>query len=109
MQALLGHFGSGTVNEIKLRRVEADGGKRVINYHLDSARKTMQVALNGEGEYEGGKLVYVTGDGFEQPRRPAGSATIHDNTIVHGVTQLVSGVRYGLFLLHNKDNREGHA
>ena len=109
VQALLGHFGSGTVNEIKLRRVEADGGMRVINYHLDSARKTMQVALNGEGEYEGGKLVYITGDGFEQPRRPAGSATIHDNTIVHGVTQLVSGVRYGLFLLHKKDNREGHA
>ena len=70
----------------------------------------MQVALNGEGggedEYEGGTLVFVTGAGFEQPHRPAGSATTHDNTIVHGVTQLVSGVRYGLFLLQNKESSQ---
>ena len=111
VQALLARFGSGTVDEIKLRRVETDGGRRVINFHLDADRKTMQVALNGEGggegEYEGGALVYVTGDGFEQPRRPAGSATIHDDTIVHGVTQLVSGVRYGLFLLQKKGAGRG--
>jgi hypothetical protein len=57
----------------------------------------MQVALNGDDEYVGGLLVFATSAGFEKPVRPAGSATIHTAAIPHGVTSLVSGVRYGLF------------
>ena len=57
----------------------------------------MQVALNDDSEYAGGRLVFATRNGFIVPRRPAGSATIHTNDIVHGVTALHSGVRYGLF------------
>jgi hypothetical protein len=57
----------------------------------------MQVALNGDDEYEGGRLVFATKDGFVVPSRRAGSVTIHDCRSVHGVTGLVRGVRYGLF------------
>ena len=42
--------------------------------------------------------MFATPTGFVLPARPAGSATIHTSTIVHGVTALLSGVRYGLFL-----------
>lgn len=62
----------------------------------------MQVALNDESEYDGGRLVFITSKGFLVPSRPAGSATIHTNEIVHGVTSLRSGVRYGLFFCDTK-------
>ena len=57
-----------------------------------------QVALNGDADYGGGRLVFATSIGFVIPARPAGTATIHTDRIVHGVTALTGGVRYGLFL-----------
>ena len=74
----------------------------------------MQIPLNGDGEYEGGRLVFATAGGsegssgaecaggFEAPRRPAGSATIHTHRAVHGVSALARGTRYGLYLCHTK-------
>lgn len=84
-------------SEIVLRRVEDHG--MAINFHTDYTRRTMQVILSDESDYSGCDLVYVTGKGFQQPRRRAGTATIHDNTILHGVTEMESGVRYSLFFL----------
>lgn len=89
-------------DQIKIRRVTASSGAR-IDFHTDHNRRTMQVALNGDDEYVGGRLVYATQSGLQEPLRPAGSATIHDHTIPHGVTPLVSGVRYGLFFLQSQD------
>ncbi len=59
----------------------------------------MQVAVNDEREYEGGRLVFATDDGLVWPSRKAGSATVHDKTIAHGVTLHTRGVRYSLFFL----------
>lgn len=64
----------------------------------------MQVPLNDPAEYEGGQLVFATSTAnnvgrLERPSREVGSVTVHDNGVVHGVTPLVAGVRYGLFLL----------
>ena len=57
----------------------------------------MQVALNGDDEYQGGQLVFATGpDGILVPARPRGSATIHTHSIVHGVTALTGGTRHGV-------------
>ena len=68
----------------------------------------MQVPLNADGDYVGGRLIYASaGGGLQQPPRPAGSATIHDSSIPHGVTRLVSGVRYGLFFLLLARDRRG--
>ena len=36
----------------------------------------MQVALNDESEYEGGRLVFATAAGFEQPPRPAATLAV---------------------------------
>eukprot|EP00466_Bigelowiella_natans_P012142 jgi/Bigna1/85969/estExt_fgenesh1_pg.C_70142 len=82
-------------SRVVLRRCAAIG--KHINFHTDVSRATMQVALNEE--YSGGRLVFATERGFEIPLRRAGTATIHDNRIVHGVTQLRGGIRYGLFFL----------
>ena len=61
----------------------------------------MQLALNGDDEYSGGRIVFASNDGFYVPSRPAGTITVHDDTIVHGVTKMEAGVRYGLFFLRN--------
>lgn len=90
-------FGPYPFNQIKLRRVAARG--QCINFHMDTSLRTMQVPLNSDSEYEGGRLVFATAAGLCYPPRPAGSHTIHDNTVVHGVTQMMQGTRYGLFLL----------
>ena len=69
---------------------------------LDFSKRTMQVALNDEEEYEGGRLIFATEGGFVQPNRPAGTATIHTEGVVHGVTAMGDGVRYGLFFCDTK-------
>ena len=49
--------------------------------------------------------MFATSKGFIVPSRPAGSATIHTNEIIHGVTALRSGVRYGLFFCDTKGSQ----
>jgi hypothetical protein len=51
-----------TYDEIILRRCSSHG--KFINFHTDVSLKTMQLAVNGEEEYVGGRLVYVTKDGL---------------------------------------------
>eukprot|EP01044_Picomonas_judraskeda_P008106 COSAG03_NODE_905_length_5401_cov_2.949830_3_plen_866_part_00 len=94
----------GSFDTIKLRRVSAHG--KCIAFHTDFSSRTMHVALNDEAEYEGGRLVFATASGFEQPPRPAGSAVIHSDRVVHGVTVLRSGVRYSLFLCDSRASHE---
>jgi predicted 2-oxoglutarate/Fe(II)-dependent dioxygenase YbiX len=57
------------------------------------------VALNDD--YVGGALGFATPDGIQYPARPAGCATAHDNNIVHGVSPIESGIRYGLFAMYS--------
>lgn len=103
------------IDKIKMRRVSPsmsgeDGSENgdVINFHLDKFAKTMGVALNDASEYDGSRLTFaLPGSGsLAQPLRRAGTATVHDNGIAHGVTPITRGVRYGLFLLsHGDSNR----
>ena len=94
----------GTVDEILVRRTQANAasdGAMYIQFHTDYNVRTMQVVLNDASDYVGGELTFATSAGFCQPRRAAGSATIHSGKVVHGVTTLRSGVRYGLFFLEH--------
>ena len=88
-------------HRFKIRRVQAGGLH--IPFHLDVTSKTMQVPLNGDHQYEGGQLVFLNELGVHMPSRPQGSCTIHEWDIVHGVTALTSGVRYGLYVLTDDD------
>jgi ubiquitin len=81
---------------IKLRRVCAHG--RCIAFHTDYSLQTMQIPLNEPQDYAGGRLLFATAAGLEQPPRKPGSAVIHTKDAVHGVTTLVSGSRYSLFV-----------
>ena len=90
-------------DEILIRRCQATG--KFINFHTDHSARTMQVSINSDQEYEGGQLMYLTDGEIHIPSRSEpGTITIHENDIVHGVTELVSGVRYGLFFLKKNSN-----
>jgi len=90
-----------SVDEIWLRRAQMDGMEHQgINWHVDHSTRTMQVALNGDSEYKGGKLLFAYKGKIIAPERLPGTATIHDHRLVHGVTPLKSSPRFGLFFLH---------
>ena len=88
---------------IILRRCQPEG--MCIGFHLDvTEKKVMQVALNDDDEYLGGRLMFLSGDGMLLvPKRVAGSYTIHNTFVVHGVSEHTSGIRYGLFFIKERD------
>ena len=86
----------GRVDAVALRRSAAVG--QCIRFHADENFMTLQVCLNDD--FDGGDLVYLADDcALVKPRRPAGSYTVHNDRVVHGVSTLVRGVRYALLLL----------
>eukprot|EP00943_MAST-04B_sp_MAST-4B-sp1_P009090 g9090.t1 len=87
----------GEIKQIKIRRCESHG--KWIDFHHDVTNLTLQVSLNHDNEYVGGKLVYISEGKYVAPLRTAGSYTLHDDTILHGVSRLDQGIRYGLFFL----------
>ena len=73
-----------------------------IGWHFDGnyAFQTVQLALNDDTEYEGGRLCYFTkAKGVEVLQRNAGDITKHCPKVLHGVTQLTKGTRYSLFVV----------
>mmetsp|Transcript_18222 Transcript_18222/g.58219 ORF Transcript_18222/g.58219 Transcript_18222/m.58219 type:complete len:150 (-) Transcript_18222:202-651(-) len=75
-----------------------------INFHRDVTSRTMQVALNPESEYEGGRVIYCTAEGLKAAPREPGTASVHGADVLHGVTALTRGVRFSLFLLGPRRN-----
>lgn len=83
---------------VALRRTAATG--RHIPFHTDRAARTVQVPLSGDDACVGGRLVVLGPDGrLHCPTRRVGALLAHDGDVVHGVTRLDAGVRYGLFAL----------
>ena len=78
---------------------------QLIHFHTDSSLRTLQLQLNsGHGlDYSGGEVLFVhSAIGALSPQRVAGTVTVHDNTALHGVTEVENGVRASLFLLETK-------
>jgi len=77
-----------------------------IAFHPDGnyASHTLQITINGDDEYQGGRLCFYSPDaGLHIPPRPSGTVTVHPRHQLHGVTRLISGKRYSLFVVdrHN--------
>jgi serine/threonine protein kinase len=105
----------GDFDKILLRRCSATKERLCIGFHLDVSQQVLQVALNDDSEYSGGRLMFLTGNKGERigegegegegggrlvvPKRSAGSFTIHNCHVVHGVSELRAGLRYGLFFI----------
>ena len=83
--------------EIFVRRYT--GATRPWNpFHQDSAAVTINVALNNDAEYVGGRLLAVLNDQVASISRAEGEATVHDSRLLHAVSRMVSGVRYSLIM-----------
>jgi hypothetical protein len=66
--------------------------------HRVASRRTVQVPLSADTECTGGRLIFAGVDGhLLQAVRARGTLLAHGANVVHGVTRLVSGVRYGLY------------
>lgn len=52
-------------NTIILRRCQSHN--KFIDFHLDTSMRTLQLALNHQSEYVGGRLVYVNEEGIQIP------------------------------------------
>ena len=88
------------------RRVPAPtGGGERIAFHRDPTHATVNVALNSDAQFEGGRLMYVADGRVVCPARAAGSAIVHDSTLVHAVSTLRGGARYSLFALRESGQR----
>jgi len=72
-----------------------------INFHCDGgyATGTVQIALNDDAEYSGGRLCFFVNDRLEVLDRPAGSVCQHPRKVLHAVTALTEGTRKSLFVL----------
>ena len=71
-----------------------------IDFHTDVSESTVQITLNGDDEYVGGRLCYVDEERkLVVPNRPKGTMTKHNKFIYHGVSKLMTGKRYSLFLI----------
>ena len=92
--------GDGGVDRWVFRQVRAreSGPGHCIKFHTDVSARTMHIRLNRPGECDGGQLAFVNGEGAVE-RCTDAQATLHDWRLVHGVTQLRRGVRFGLFLI----------
>ena len=77
-----------------------------IAFHPDGtyASSTLQITINGDDEYKGGRLCFYSPDvGLQIPPRPSGTVTMHPRQQLHGVTRLVSGKRYSLFIVDREN------
>ena len=88
---------------IALRRTQKTKG--CIPFHCDGgyATKTVQVCLNSDTEYEGGRLLFFAQGKCFCPKREKGFVSIHNRDILHAVTSLKSGTRYSLFVVDNSN------
>ena len=74
------------------------------NAHGDYYTETIQLALNDDRDYVGGRLCYFTPqNGLHVLRRAAGDLTKHGADVLHAVTRLTSGTRYSLFVVDTKN------
>jgi hypothetical protein len=91
-------------SKLALRRTKPTGG--CIPFHLDALEEggeTVQICLNDQNEYLGGRLVFLTKHGISIPERKKGDMTRHSCFVLHGVTRLHSGIRYSLFVVGERN------
>jgi predicted 2-oxoglutarate/Fe(II)-dependent dioxygenase YbiX len=82
-----------------VRRSFMEGPKDMMHipFHTDADRSVMILSLNGDGDYEGGELIYLNHQGPHHVARSPGKAIVHAAKDVHSVAPH-NGTRHTLFL-----------
>ena len=69
-----------------------------IAFHSDTSSYTVNIALNEDQSFAGGRLLVMNGVGLKAPARGLGTAILHAGNLVHGVSKIERGTRYSLIL-----------
>lgn len=82
-------------------RMTRGPSKACINFHCDGgyATGTVQIALNDQTEYKGGRLCFFVNGVLHVLERPVGSVCQHPRGVLHAVTALTEGTRKSLFVV----------
>mmetsp|Transcript_5362 Transcript_5362/g.11358 ORF Transcript_5362/g.11358 Transcript_5362/m.11358 type:complete len:306 (-) Transcript_5362:148-1065(-) len=76
-------------------------------FHRDGNRWTLNVALNHDTEYTGGRLMALYNGGLQiLDGRQEGDATCHAACVQHGVSAMHDGVRYSMILFFHSSSGE---
>ena len=91
------------------RSTSGAGAGREIRFHRDFTFSTINLALMADNSYAGGRLLFIDEQANKVvcPGRAAGSAIVHDSSLVHAVSELLRGIRYSLFCFHEIEGYSG--
>src|SRR5262249_37313616 len=73
-----------------------------IAFHSDVSSYTVNIALNEDTSFRGGKLLALTGAALTVPARAVGPAILPAGNLVHGVSKIESGTRYSLIMFFSR-------
>ena len=73
-------------------------------FHRDGNHWTVNVALNSDKEFDGGRLMALHNNQLQIIDRNEGDATCHRGSVFHGVAAMRAGVRYSMILFFHADD-----
>lgn len=104
-QTLMDLHPASDKNDLKIALRRTEPSKNCIEFHVDGEYAVHTVACVLNDNHVGGDVVFVTGDPptVVNEHLPVGAVTVHHRSILHGVTRLIEGVRYRIFVveMHN--------
>ena len=66
----------------------------------------VNVALSADADVVGGKLMALCGGEIRSIEREEGEATVHDSSLLHGVSRVYDGLRYSLIMFYVADTEQ---
>lgn len=83
-------------------RMYQKGTRPWMPFHRDGNQWTVNVALNGSGDYVGGRLLALHNRELQVLERQEGDATCHNDSVFHAVSAIAEGTRYSMILFFHK-------
>jgi len=83
-------------------RVYSPETRPFIAFHADTCAYTVNIALNNNDDFDGGRLLALHGGTLKELPRHPGSAILHAGNVVHGVSRIERGTRYSLILFFHR-------
>jgi len=83
-------------------RMYQTGMRPWMPFHRDDNAFTVNVALNDDHDYKGGRLLALHDNALQVLRRNEGDATCHKGSVFHAVSATTEGTRYSLILFFHE-------
>lgn len=83
-------------------RMYQRGTRPWMPFHRDGNRWTVNVALNDDDEYVGGRLLALHNQELQVLERQEGDATCHQGSVFHAVSAITEGTRYSMIIFFHQ-------